>query len=154
MLTIFQGDDTAANGRTIRLRLPDEVIGDGFAISFRLFGLERSGEYEPGGTLEFNYSRQETAAFPLGVTYGEMRLCKGGLEQTISNTVPVRVTDSVAEAYPGDAGAGNAIDLSVVVNTGVSRIDKAFLTKASSIADIKSLANAILEAINGAAAQE
>lgn len=156
MLVILRGDDTAANGRGIRMRLPDVDVGDGFEILFTLCGVERSGAYEPGGTLVFNYSREETAAFPLGVSYAVARLEKEGLMQTISNTIPVKVTDSVAEAAMAasggeGSGGGNSIGLSVVVNTGVPKIDRAALTKGSSVADIKALANAILDAINGSA---
>jgi hypothetical protein len=132
-------------------------VGEGFEILFTLCGVERSGAYEPGGTLVFNYSREETAAFPLGISYGTAKLEKEGLMQTISNTIPVKVTDSVAEAAMaasggGDSGGGgNSIGLSVYVNTGVPKIDRAALTKGSSVADIKALANAILDAINGSA---
>ena len=149
MLTIFQGDDTAANGRSIKMRLPDVDIGEGFTIKISLCGVERGGEYEPGGTLTFDYTREETAAFPLGTTYATATLWKDGLMQTISNTIPVRVTDSVVEANGGKPGIGNEVDLSVSVNTGVPRVDKALLTRASSVGDIKALANAILNAING-----
>lgn len=153
---IFKGDDTAANGRGLRMRMPDVDIGSGFTIRFIFCGLERSGAYEPGGTLDFNYSREETALFPLGITYGVVKLEKDGLMQTVSNTVPVKVTDCVdlatamEAAGGGDAPAGNTIDLNVVVNTGVPKVDRAALTKASSMGDIKALANAILAAINGA----
>lgn len=153
---ILKGDDTAANGRGLRLRMPDTDIGDGFSISFELCGVKRSGAYVPGGTLDFNWTRAETARFPLGVLYGTVRLEKDGLMQTITNTLPVRVTDcvtvadAIAEAGGGSAPAGNSIDLSVVVNTGVPKVDKTALTKASTMGDIKALANALLEAINGA----
>jgi hypothetical protein len=81
---------------------------------------------------------------------------EGGALQTITNTIPVRVTDSVVEALQAanggsSGGGGNAIDISVAVNTGVPRVDKSELTKASSVGDIKALANAILDAINGSA---
>lgn len=158
--TILKGDDTAANGRGIRLRMPDTDIGDGFTISFTLCGVKRSGAYIPGGTLDFNWTRDETSTFPLGVLYGTVKLEKDGLMQTITNTLPVRVTDSttladaIAAAGGGSAPAGNSIDISVVVNTGVPKVDKAALTKASTMGDIKALANALLEAINGAPGAE
>ena len=91
---------------------------------------------------------------------GTVRLEKDGLMQTITNTLPVRVTDSVtladaiAAAGGGSAPAGNTIDVQVIVNTGVPKVDKAALTKASTMGDIKALANAILEAINGAPGAE
>ena len=154
--TILHGDDTAANGRGLRMRLPDTDIGDGFSISFEFCGVTRIGEYVPGGTLDFNWTREETARFPLGVSYGTVRLVKDGLMQTITNTLPVRVTDSVDlanainSAAGGEAPAGNTIELNVVVNTGVPKIEKEALGAASSMSDIKALANALLAAINGA----
>ena len=156
MPRIFRGDDTAANGRGSRMRMPDADIGDGFEISFELCGVKRSGAYVPGGTLDFNWTREETSAFPLGVLYGTVRLEKDGLMQTITNTLPVKVTDcaTVADAISGAGGgqapAGNTISIDVVVNTGVPKVDKEALTKASTMGDIKALANAILDAINGA----
>ena len=154
---ILKGDDTAANGRGLRLRMPDTDIGEGFSISFELCGVKRSGAYVKGGTLDFNYARTETSRFPLGVSYGIVRLEKDGLMQTITNTLPVRVTDcvtvadAIASAGGGSAPAGNSIDLSVVINTGVPKVERPSLDAASSMGDIKALANALLAAINGAA---
>lgn len=149
---IVQGDDTAANNRGLRLRLPDVDIGDGFTIRLGFCGVSREGPYSPGGTLDFNWTREETATFPLGVTYATVWLIKEGLMQTVTNTLPVKVTDCVIpdEAVEGSAPAGNSIELNVVVNTGVPKVDKTALTGASTLGDTKSLANAILDAINGA----
>ena len=154
--TIVRGDDTAANGRGIRLRMPDVDIGDGFSILLSFCGVERSGAYVPGGTLDFNWTREETALFPLGIMYGTVKLEKEGLMQTITNTLPVKVTDCVAEALAAanGGGGGNTISLDVIVNTGVPKVDAAALTKASTMGDIKALANALLEAINGAPGAE
>ena len=106
MLTILQGDDTAANGRTVKVRLPAVDIGEGFEIALRMFGTERRGAYSPGGALRFDWTRDETAKFPLGVSYASAELWKEGLMQTITNTIPVRVTDSVVEALrAADGGA-------------------------------------------------
>ena len=146
MLTILQGDDTAANMKSIRLKLPDTEIGSGFTIGFELLGITKEGAYTPGGTLDFDYTREQTAAFPLGVSYGKTYLKKDGFMQTISNTIPVMITDSVERAN----GVNNDVNLSVIVHTGVQHIDKAALTKASTNADIKELANALLAAINAA----
>ena len=149
---IVQGDDTAANNRGLRLRLPDVDIGDGFTIRLDFCGVTREGPYSPGGTLDFNWTRAETASFPLGITYATVKLVKEGLMQTITNTLPVKVTDCVIpeEAVDGGSPAGNSIELNVVVNTGVPKIDRTALTGSSKMGDVKALANAILDAINGA----
>lgn len=149
---IIQGDDTAANNRGLRLRLPDVDIGDGFTIRLDFCGVSREGPYSQGGTLDFNWTREETASFPLGISCATVKLVKEGLMQTITNTLPVKVTDCVIpeEAVDGGAPSGNSIELNVVVNTGVPKIDRTALTGASTMGDIKALANAILDAINGA----
>ena len=146
MLTILQGDDTAANLKTIRLKLPDTDIGSGFRIGFIFQGITKSGDYTPGGTLDFDYTREQTAAFPLGVSYGKTYLERNGLRQYISTTIPVCVTDSVERV----AMATNDMNLHVTVNTGVPHVDKEALTKASTNADLRELANALLAAINAA----
>lgn len=144
MLTLLQGDDTAANNKTIRLKLPDIIIGDGFIIGFEFQGIVKSGAYTPGGTLSFDYTREQTAKFPLGISYARTYLEKDNLMQTISNTIPVCITDSVSRV----AGQSNDVNLSVTINTGVPHVDKDALTPASTIADIKAFANALLAAIN------
>lgn len=144
MLTLLQGDDTAANGKTIRLKMPDVEIGSGFTIGFVFRGITKRGAYVPGGTLSFDYTREQTALFPLGVSFGRTYLEKDNLMQTISNTIPVMITDSVERAN----GQTNDVNLSVTVNTGVPHVDRQALTNASTGADIKALANALLAAIN------
>lgn len=146
MIAILQGDDTAANGRTISLKCPDVDIGDGYEIGFDLFGISMRGDYAPGGEITFDYTREQTSKFPLGVSYGRTYLIKDDLMQTISNTIPVLVTDSVERAGSGS----QSMNLSVKVHTGVQHIDKEELTTASNNGDVKALVNAILQAINGA----
>lgn len=156
MLKILQGDDTAANNRTITLRLPDEDIGTGFEIGFSFMGIDKSGSYVPGGTLKFDYTRAETSRFPLGIHYAKTYLKKDNLMQTISNSIQVKVTDSADEMGCGStpSGGGNGMTLGVTVNTGVPHVDMDELVKSSSIAEIKALANALLRAVNRGADPE
>ena len=150
MLKILQGDDTAANNRTITLRLPDEDIGEGFEIGFLFMGIDKTGPYTPGGTLKFDYTREQTACFPLGIHYAKTYLKKDNLMQTISNSIQVKVTDSADELTDksSPSGGGNGMTLGVTVNTGVPHVDMEELVKSSSVAEIKELANALLRAIN------
>lgn len=144
MLTMLKGDDTAANNKTIQLRLPDTEIGTSFFIGFELFGIVKKGEYTPGGVLKFDYTRDQTSRFPLGVSYGRTFLEKDGLMQTINNTIPVCVTDCVERV----TGQTNDMNLSVTINTPVPHVDKEALTKDATRWDIKDVVNAVLAAIN------
>ena len=111
MLKILQGDDTAANNRTITLRLPSDDIGEGFEIGFLFLGIDKSGPYAPGGTLKFDCTREQTSCFPLGIHYAKTYLKKDNLIQTISNSIQVKVTDSADElndnSSPSGGGNGN-----------------------------------------------
>lgn len=147
MLTILQGDDTAANSREIKMKMPNADIGDGWQIGFSLCGATRIADYVAGGVLAFNFSREETMTFPLGISYARTYLSKGGLEMTVSNMVPVCVTDCVARV----AGANNSVDLSISVTSPIPKVAVDALTKDSTTGDVKALANALLTAINAAA---
>lgn len=147
MLIILQGDDTAANGREIKMKMPPVDVGEGWEIGFSLCGKTRTAEYVPGSVLAFNFSREETMGFPLGVSFARTYLAKDNLEMTISNNVPVCVTDCVARVTSKD----NAIDLSISVTSPIAKVSADALTKDSTTGDIKALANALLAAINAAA---
>lgn len=144
MLKLFQGDDTAANNRSIRIRLPDEDFGEGFGFVFEFCGVARRDAYVPGGVATFNYTRAETSGFPLGVSVGSLAIEKEGVCQTINSSIPIKVTDCADEL----AGVTNEVELSVVINTAVPHIDKADLTKDSTNKELRELVNAILDAIN------
>lgn len=102
---IFQGDDTDANGRTVAIQLPDEDMS-GFRMRFEFLG--RTFEFDElprGGSVRVDFDADDTALFPLGTHYGTIRLQKNGRWHTVSNTVPVTVSDEVGAVYGGDASA-------------------------------------------------
>lgn len=144
MLKILQGDDTAANNRSIKIKLPNEDFGEGFEFVFEFCGLSRRDAYVPGGVATFNYSSSETGRFPLGVSVASLALEKDGARQTVNNAIPVKVTDSSGEL----SGVTNEVGLSIVINTAVPHIDNAELTKASTNKELRELVNAIRAAIN------
>ena len=144
MLKILQGDDTAANNRSIKIKLPDEDVGEGFEFVFEFCGVARRDAYVPGGTATFNYTRSETGMFPLGVSVGSLAIEKEGFRQTINSSIPIKVTDCADELE----GAKNEVGLSVVINSGVPHVDKDELTKVSTNKELRELVNAILTAIN------
>lgn len=117
MLTIFQGDDTGAMGKTVRIGLPSADLGDGATACFRLGSTVKSAAYKPGHYLAFNYTAAQTASFPLGVSYGTLYFRKGGLVLTCSNAIAVKVTDCVEEAY----GASNTVPVSLGIASGYFR---------------------------------
>ena len=144
MMKLFQGDDTAANNRSIRIKLPDEDFGDGFEFVFEFCGVTRRDAYIPGGTAKFNYTRAETSRFPLGVSVGSLAIEKEGVRQTINSAIPIKVTDCADEID----GAKNEVEISVIINAAVPHIDKAELTKDSTNKELRELVNAIRAAIN------
>lgn len=144
MLKLFQGDDTAANNRSIRIRLPDEDFGEGFEFVFEFCGTSRRDAYVPGGVATFNYTRSETVKFPLGVSVGSLAIEKEGVRQTINSSIPIKVTDCADEL----TGVTNEVALSVVINTAVPHIEQTDLTKDSTNKELRELVNAIRAAIN------
>jgi hypothetical protein len=114
MLTILQGDDTAALGKTIRLGLPAADLGDGATVGFSFQDVAKTADYAPGGFLSFDYAAAETDGFPLGVSYGTLYIVKDGLRLTLSNRVAVKVTDCTEEVY----GASNDIPVSLGIKSG------------------------------------
>ena len=96
---IFRGDDTDANGRTVEIQLPDEDMS-GFRMRFEFLG--RAFEFDElprGGSVRVDFGSDDTALFPLGTHYGTIRLQKDGRWHTVSNTVPVTVSDEVGAVY-------------------------------------------------------
>ena len=114
MLVIFQGDDTAALGKTIRLGLPPASACDGASVVFSFCGIDRSSAFVPGGWMTFDYSAAETAGFPLGISFATLYIVKDALRLTLSNYIAVKVTDCVEEAY----GAFNEIPVALGLKSG------------------------------------
>ena len=113
---IFRGDDTDANGRTVEIQLPDEDMA-GFRMRFEFLG--RAFEFDElprGGSVRVDFGFDDTAMFPLGTHYGTIRLQKNGRWHTVSNTVPLTVSDEVGAVYGGDA---SAIHLELKFNSGI-----------------------------------
>lgn len=149
MISIYQGDDTGAGGRSISIDMPDIGARTGFTFGFELCGLVRSWAYRPGETFEVNFSADETGKMPLGVSYGVLYVENGG-RRTLSGTIPVLVTDSVERVH----GGTNTLPISVTVHALLPHVDMKALTKKSSDRDLRDLVNALLDAINKSSAKE
>lgn len=113
MIKIFKGDDTDFKGRVLRLSFgADGLDLTGCKAELSFCGIVK--EIECGG-CEFilALSSSETAALPIGVHFATLRLIDGeGRRVTVSNTIRVMVTDSVAEVY-GDTFGVNTLTVAL-----------------------------------------
>lgn len=106
MLTIFKGDDTGGLlGKAVKVTVNTSVDLSGCVVYFDLGGVSRKFEgVHDGDELNLFYSHNETAAFPLGMMMGVLyAVDASGKIRTFTNTIPVKVTDVVAECYGADA---------------------------------------------------
>lgn len=105
MIKIFKGDDTDFLGNALRLTVdvPDlDLTGCRLELSF--LGIVRSVPCESSNVFLLALTAAETAALPLGVHFAALRLYDPqGRRFTLSNTVKVKVTDCVADAYETQA---------------------------------------------------
>ena len=114
MIKIFKGDDTDFKGRVLRLSFgADGLDLTGCKAELSFCGIVK--EIECGGGCEFilALSAAETAALPIGVHFATLRLIDGeGRRITVSNTIRVSVTDSVAAVY-GDTFGVNTLTVAL-----------------------------------------
>lgn len=101
---IYKGDSTNAGGRAILIALPEDENFDGEAVAFEFLG-KRIVEENPeaGGSIRVEFTAEETARMPLGTHFARLSIIHAGAEHTVSATIPIKVTDDVAEVYGGDA---------------------------------------------------
>ena len=144
MITIFQGEDVAANSRVVSITFPTLSVPDGFTARFFFNGIEKCAAFRSGGRLLLNYTRDETARFPLGISYGSLWIeDASGLRFCAKSAIPVLVTDCV-ERVAGDA----EVPFEVTLNILAKPIDVEKLEKASTISEVKAAVNAIVSSIN------
>lgn len=140
MIKILRGDDTAANGHTLSMRLPVIDIERGYTLTFVLDGIVTELGDVTSGTFEWNYTSEQTSGMCYGVHLASLILSNGELRQTVSNTIPVVVTDSVDEAY----GTDSTVNANVVLNGVIPHINIDALTTANNVGDVKAKFNALL----------
>lgn len=101
---IYKGDSTNAGGRAILIALPEDENFDGEAVAFEFLG-KRIVEDNPeaGGSIRVEFTAEETARMPLGTHFARLSIIHAGAEHTVSATIPIKVTDDVADVYGGDA---------------------------------------------------
>lgn len=103
--TIYKGDDTDFRGAArLSLRIGTEADLSGCTVEFTFLGQTRrfSGD-AAAKPLSFAFSASETALFPVGVHRARVRVFDSeGRVKTVDDSVRIRVTDSVADAYGTD----------------------------------------------------
>lgn len=144
MITIFQGEDVAANSRVVSITFPTLSVPDGFTARFFFNGVEKCAAFRSGGRLRLNYTRDETARFPLGVSYGTLWIEDAmGLRFCAKSAVPILVTDCAERT-----GDGDSVPFVATLNVIAKPIDVEKLEKASTISEVKAAVNAIVSSIN------
>ena len=103
--TIYKGDDTDFRGAArLSLRIGTDADLSGCTVEFTFLGQTRrfSGD-AAAKPLSFAFSASETALFPVGVHRARVRVFDSeGRVKTVDDSVRIRVTDSVADAYGTD----------------------------------------------------
>lgn len=99
--TILKGDDTSAYGRTITVNLPEGNL-TGMTFYFAFLGIVKDFTIEDANTshLDIDYTADETRMMPLGTHMATLcAVGSSGTAYTVSNTIPIKVTDNVHECY-------------------------------------------------------
>ena len=142
MLKIFKGDDTGGTfGRTLEFTIAaaDGISLAGCYAEFVFDGIVKTfaAPLVDGETREIFYSHNETKDMRLGVRSAMFRIIdSAGKVRTMDNTVAVKVTNVVAEAYPGSSSA--TVTISGAINWG----------------DIEGRPATVVQTINGAEPDE
>lgn len=151
MIRIFKGDATNVNGRNLTLNLPYLNISTGYSLSIEYLGIETELGDVTSRTLQWNYTSEETAGMPLGIHFATIRLKKqtasSTFVQTVSNTIPIEVSDCVSEVYETEP----SINANITLNGVIPQIDIEALTRADTTGDVKAAFNALLAILKRAA---
>lgn len=149
MIKILKGDATNVANRNLTMTLPELSIASGFSLWLTFLGIETELGDVTEQELVWNYTAEQTASMPLGIHFAVLRLKKDGLIQTVSNTIPIEVSDCVSEVYDTDPSINANIKLCGVI----PRIDIENLTRANTTGDVKEAFNALLAILKIASGQ-
>lgn len=152
--TIYKGDDTDFRGAArLSLRIGGEVDLAGCTIEFTFLGQTRrfSGD-AAAKPLSFAFSSSETALFPVGIHRARVRVFDSeGRVKTVDDSVRIRVTDSVADAYGTDGE--QQIPVSLVSGFTMPEIPDALdAAAADTVGVFKAKFNDLLAILRGASA--
>jgi len=130
-ITLVRGNDTDFNGQhLLTLHLTSEVLDlSDLKASFTLVDVEKTYDDLTSGTIIVDYSASETAEFPIGIIYGDLKVeSLSGKIATIENRIPFKVVsvvhgDSIAVKpyeYTINVEQGGENILNISVEAGVS----------------------------------
>lgn len=151
MIRILKGDATNVNGRNLTLNLPTINISSGYVLYIEFLGIvTRLGDVT-SKTLQWNYTSEQTMGMPFGIHFATLKLKKqtssSTFVQTVSNTIPIEVSDCVPEVYETEP----SINANITLNGVIPQIDIEALTKADTTGDVKAAFNALLAILKSAA---
>lgn len=149
MIRIFRGDATNVAGRNLTLNLPTIDISSGYTLSLEFLGIVTELGDVTSRILTWNYSAEQTSGMPLGIHFATLRLKNGVLIQTVSNTIPIEISDSVEEVYDVEP----SVNANITLNGCIPRINIQNLTRADTNGDIKTAFNELLAILKQASGQ-
>ena len=106
MIKIYKGDDTDFNGRVLRLTFGADGLNlAGCKAELSFCGIVKTLDCSKGCDFLLVLAAAETAPLTLGRHFATLRLIDPqGRRVTVSNTIMVCVTDSVADVYGDEIG--------------------------------------------------
>lgn len=145
---IYKGDDTDfrdVDGFKIRLSLAEDIDITDCTVEVVFHGVSRRFPAVPGSETVYpvKFTAAETARFPLGVSFARVRVWDAESRvRTIMDTVRIKVTDSVMEAY----GTGTPQEL--VIDIGGEALpeipEDLSVTDDDSVLELKKKFNSVL----------
>lgn len=110
MITIFRGDSADSRfNRELSFSVVTDLNTDGVEVVFSINGVECSAELV-GATAKVSISAEQTKRLEYGIGYASVALRAGDSVRTITNDIPVRVTDRVADVD----GTENTLEVNIM----------------------------------------
>ena len=114
---IYKGDDTDfIEGQSLVVEISTDIDLDGSTATFSFLGFSQTFDPIPSDKkLNIIIPHSETAKFPVGMVDATVTITNSSSKiRTVSNTIPIKVTQSVDEAYSPD----NPNAISVTLSNG------------------------------------
>ena len=114
---IYKGDDTDfIEGQSLVVEISTDIDLDGSTATFSFLGFSQTFDPIPSDKkLNIIIPHSETAKFPVGMVEATVTITNSSSKiRTVSNTIPIKVTQSVDEAYSPD----NPNAISVTLSNG------------------------------------
>lgn len=152
--TIYRGDDTDFRGESeFTLRIKSAANLTGCTVEVELLGYRKAFPASATGELvcPFVFTAKETAAMPLGIHVATVRVYDAkGRVRTINNSIRVKVTNVISEAYGEDDPNEVTLKISALDLEGYAR--KKDIPDVSDFAKKKDVESAIADAMKSVSA--